>query len=165
MHHALGNLKSSHHDATTRAQTQHLGKSNNGNGARRVGRLQHLGGKPKKKGARAFGSQNANHGGDAHAVPAAASQREAATEREGALVRSIVEVHNVSSARHNDVKGVVKCSGQDATKHTRPAKRENQRSAQANMRQISNQNFNAMGLSLLMPADWTIEEKNGDVPK
>ena len=49
---------------------------------------------------------------------------EAATEREGALVRSIVEVHNVSSARHNDVKGVVKCSGQDATKYTRPAERE-----------------------------------------
>jgi hypothetical protein len=34
-----------------------------------------------------------------------------------------------------------------------PKGRENQRSAQVNMRQISNQNFNAMGLSLLMPAD------------
>lgn len=124
MHHALGNLESRHHDAAAGAQTQHLVKSDKGNGARHVGRLQHLGGKPKKKGARAFGSQNANHGGDAHAVPAAASQREAATEREGALERSIVEVHNVSSARHNDVKGVVKCSGQDATKYTRPAERE-----------------------------------------
>lgn len=124
MHHALGNLESRHHDTTTRAQTQHLVELDKGNGARLVGRLQHLGGKPKKKGARAFGSQNADHGGDAHAVPAAALQREAATEREGALVRSIVEVHNVTSARHNDVKGVVKCSGQDATKNTRPAKRE-----------------------------------------
>ena len=128
-------------------------QSNNENDARCELRLQHLGGKPEEKGARAFGSQNTNHRGNPHAVPAGALQRERATVRDAALVWSIVEVDNVPSAGHNDVKGVVENSGQDATKYTRPAKEENQRSVQVSKRQVNYQNFNAIGLSLLMPAD------------
>lgn len=130
LHEAFGNLKSSHHDATTRAETQHLVESSHGNMSRcETWRLQYLGRKAKKKSTRAFSAHDANDRRKPHAVSATSLGRDEAGTHGATLVRGGVVVNDVPSARHHNVERIVERGGQYAATHSAPAECQSQRNA------------------------------------
>ncbi len=80
-----------------------------------------LGGKAEKKSACAFCAHDTNDGGKSHAVPATDLRRKASGVPNAALIRGSAVIDDVPGTRHDNVKWIIECSRQYATKNATPA--------------------------------------------